>query len=95
LTWHGARVYLNGERLRLHGASLQEDAPGHGDALTPGDENTLIAELKAIGANGVRSQHPLYPGLLEKLDAAGILVWQGIGPVEERTGAAIRTAPAR
>jgi Glycosyl hydrolases family 2, TIM barrel domain/Glycosyl hydrolases family 2, sugar binding domain/Glycosyl hydrolases family 2 len=82
LTWHGARVYLNGERLRLHGASLQEDAAGHGDALTGGDENTLVSELKAIGANAVRSQHPLYPGLLEKLDAAGILVWQGIGPVE-------------
>jgi Glycosyl hydrolases family 2, TIM barrel domain/Glycosyl hydrolases family 2/Glycosyl hydrolases family 2, sugar binding domain len=82
LTWHGARVYLNGERLRLHGASLQEDAAGHGDALTPADEDRLIAELKAIGANAVRSQYPLYPGLLAKLDAAGILVWQGVGPVE-------------
>jgi beta-galactosidase/beta-glucuronidase len=82
LTWRGARVYLNGERLRLHGASLQEDAPGHGDALTPHDQDTSISELKAIGANAVRSQHPLSPGLLEKLDAAGILVWQGIGPVE-------------
>ncbi len=82
LTWHGARVYLNGARLRLHGASLQEDAAGHGDALSGGDEARLVAELKAIGANAVRSQHPLYPGLLEKLDAAGILVWQGIGPVE-------------
>ncbi|HEY3960348.1 MAG TPA: glycoside hydrolase family 2 TIM barrel-domain containing protein [Solirubrobacteraceae bacterium] len=82
LTWHGARAYLNGERLRLHGASLQEDAAGHGDALAPGDESTLVSELRAIGANAVRSQHPLYPGLLEKLDAAGILVWQGIGPVE-------------
>jgi hypothetical protein len=30
----------------------------------------------------VRSQHPLYPELLERLDQAGILVWQGIGPVE-------------
>src|SRR5580692_11120561 len=48
LTWHGARVYLNGQRLRLHGASLQEDAAGHGDALTGDDENTLVAELKAI-----------------------------------------------
>ena len=30
----------------------------------------------------MRSQHPLDPALLERLDAAGILVWQGIGPVE-------------
>jgi hypothetical protein len=82
LTWHGGRAYLNGQRLQLHGASLQEDARGHGDALSSGDEDTLVSELKAIGANTVRSQHPLDPGLLERLDAAGILVWQGIGPVE-------------
>ena len=82
LTWHGGHVYLNGQRLQLHGASIQEDALGHGDALTPGDESTIVTELRAIGANAARTQHPLYPSLLEKLDAAGILVWQGIGPVE-------------
>jgi beta-galactosidase/beta-glucuronidase len=81
-SWHGGRLYLNGQRLRLHGASLQEDALGHGDALTPSDEGRLVGELQAIGANAVRSQHPLDPALLERLDAAGILVWQGIGPVE-------------
>jgi beta-galactosidase/beta-glucuronidase len=82
LSWGAGRVYINGRRLQLHGASLQEDAQGHGDALSPGDEDTLVSELKAIGANAVRSQHPLDSGLLERLDAAGILVWQGIGPVE-------------
>ncbi len=82
LSWHAGRLYLNGRRLLLHGASLQEDALGHGDALTSSDEDTLVAELKAIGANAVRSQHPLDPALLERLDGAGILVWQGIGPVE-------------
>jgi Glycosyl hydrolases family 2, TIM barrel domain/Glycosyl hydrolases family 2/Glycosyl hydrolases family 2, sugar binding domain len=82
LTWHGGRLYLNGQRLQLHGASIQEDALGHGDALTPGDENAIVAEVRAIGANAVRAQHPLYTGLLERLDAAGIMVWQGIGPVE-------------
>jgi beta-galactosidase/beta-glucuronidase len=82
LTWHGGHVYLNGTQLQLHGASIQEDAQGHGDALTPGDEATIVDELKQIGANVVRSQHPLYPSMLERLDEAGILVWQGIGPVE-------------
>jgi beta-galactosidase/beta-glucuronidase len=82
LTWKAGRIYLNGRQLRLHGASIQTDAQGHGDALTPSDENTLVGELKAIGANAVRTQHPLDPALLERLDAAGILVWQGIGPVE-------------
>jgi Glycosyl hydrolases family 2/Glycosyl hydrolases family 2, TIM barrel domain len=82
LTWHGGRVYLNGRRLLLHGATIQEDALGHGDALTPADQDRIVSELKAIGANAARAQHPLDPGLLERLDAAGILVWQGIGPVE-------------
>ena len=82
LTWHDGRMYLNGQRLQLHGATIQEDAQGHGDALTPGDEDRIVAELKAIGANAARAQHPLAAGLLERLDAAGILVWQGIGPVE-------------
>ena len=82
LTWHGGHVYLNGQQLSLHGASIQEDAKGHGDALTPGDQDTIVDELKEIGADVVRSQHPLDPALLERLDEAGILVWQGIGPVE-------------
>jgi hypothetical protein len=82
LTWHGGHVYLNGGQLSLHGASLQEDAKGHGDALSAGDQDELVDELEQIGANVVRSQHPLEPGLLERLDEAGILVWQGIGPVE-------------
>jgi hypothetical protein len=82
LSWHGGHVYLNGQQLTLHGVSIQEDAQGHGDALTPGDDAKIIDELKQVGANVVRSQHPLYPELLERLDEAGILVWQGIGPVE-------------
>jgi len=82
LSWQGGRLYLNGQRLQLHGASIQEDAIGHGDALTPADEEVIVGELRAIGANAARTQHPLDPGLLERLDAAGILVWQGIGPVE-------------
>jgi hypothetical protein len=82
LTWHGGRLFLNGQRLLLHGATIQEDAPAHADALTAGDQEAIVGELKAIGANAARTQHPLDPALLERLDAAGILVWQGIGPVE-------------
>ena len=82
LTWPGGRLYLNGRRLVLHGASIQEDAPGVGDALTPVDQQALVDGLRKIGANATRSQHPLDPGLLERLDAAGILVWQGVGPVD-------------
>jgi beta-galactosidase/beta-glucuronidase len=82
IRWQGGQLLLNGRRLVLHGASLQEDAPGRGDALTPADMDAIVRRLQAIGANATRSQHPLNPALLERLDAAGIFVWQGIGPVD-------------
>jgi hypothetical protein len=82
LSWSGGRLYLNGQRLQLHGATIQEDVYGHGDALTASDDNALASELKRIGANAARAQHPLDPALLERLDAAGLLESQGLGPVE-------------
>ena len=78
----GARLLLNGAPIRLRGASIHEDVFGRGDGLRPADQDRIVAQLKAIDANATRSQHPLDPGLLERLDAAGIMVWQGIGPTD-------------
>jgi hypothetical protein len=78
----GARLVLNGRTLKLRGASIHEDARGRGDALRATDEQALVAELEDLGANATRAQHPLSPSLMEKLDAAGILVWLGVGPVD-------------
>ncbi|HYF26377.1 MAG TPA: glycoside hydrolase family 2 TIM barrel-domain containing protein [Baekduia sp.] len=78
----GSRMLLNGKVLRLHGASIHEDVKGRGDALTPEDMDGIVRGLQAIGANATRSQHPLSPALLERLDAAGITVWLGLGPVD-------------
>jgi len=78
----GDRVLLNGRRLELHGASIHEDARLRGDALTGPDMDRLVAGLEAVGANATRSQHPLHPALLERLDAAGIVLWLGVGPVD-------------
>jgi hypothetical protein len=79
----------------LRGASIQEDAPGHGDALTPADMDRIVARLKRIHANATRAQHPLSPQLLDRLDAAGILVWQGVGPVDSPGNWTERTAHMR
>jgi hypothetical protein len=78
----GGKILLNGERLRLHGASIHEDAEGDGDGLSPADMDGIVDDLKAIGANATRAQHALSPALLERLDRAGIMVWQGVGPVD-------------
>jgi hypothetical protein len=91
----GSRILLNGQRLVLRGASIQEDAPGHGDALTPADMDRIVARLKRIHANATRAQHPLSPQLLDRLDAAGILVWQGVGPVDSPGNWTERTAHMR
>jgi beta-galactosidase/beta-glucuronidase len=93
IRWAGGRLLLNGRPVELRGASLQEDAPGRGDALGSQDMDAIVERLQAIGANATRSQHPLNPALLERLDAAGILVWQGIGPVDS-PGAWTGTTPA-
>jgi hypothetical protein len=79
----GRRLLLNGRPLRLKGAGLPPDAEDHGDALTAADHDRIVAELRAIGANTVRSQLPLSDELLSRLDAAGILVWQQIGPFDK------------
>lgn len=71
---HGV-LYLNGRRLWLHGASISEDMPGHGAALTSSDIDTIVSELKTLGANITRSHFLLPQELLDKLDQAGILVW--------------------
>jgi beta-galactosidase/beta-glucuronidase len=94
LGWAGGRLTLNGRPLVLRGASIHEDAAGRGDALQARDMDAIVARLRAIGANATRAQHPLSPALLERLDAAGILVWEGIGPIDS-PGAWTSTTPAR
>jgi beta-galactosidase/beta-glucuronidase len=94
LRWSGERLYLNGRRLELRGASLQEDAPGIGDALSPQQMDAIVARLKSIGANATRAQHALSEPLLERLDRAGILVWQEVGPFDV-PGRWAATTPAR
>jgi hypothetical protein len=91
----GARLLLNGERLRLHGASIQEDAPGQGDALTGAAMDRIVTRLQRIHANATRAQHPLNPELLDRLDAAGILVWQEVGPVDSPGNWTARTPHMR
>lgn len=71
----GGQLYLNDKPIKMYGAAIQEDFPGHGAALTPADDDQIVAELKELGANATRAHYPLNEDLLSKLDAAGIMVW--------------------
>jgi hypothetical protein len=66
---------LNDRVLDLRGASVQEDIPGRGPALTDADIDNTIDELKALGANVTRAHYLLDQRLLDRLDEEGILVW--------------------
>jgi beta-glucuronidase len=71
---HGI-LYLNGRRLWLHGAAIHEDVPGRGAALSDGDIDTIVSQLRSVGANITRAHYLLSDQLLDALDAAGIMVW--------------------
>jgi hypothetical protein len=66
---------LNGRPLDLRGASIQEDIPGRGPAMTDADIESTVEELKALGANVTRAHYLLDPRLLDRFDKEGILVW--------------------
>jgi beta-galactosidase/beta-glucuronidase len=68
-------LFLNGHRLQLRGASIQEDLPGRGPALRDSDVDTIVGDLTRLGANVTRAQYPLDERVLERLDEEGILVW--------------------
>jgi len=74
---------LNNKPINLRGASIHEDAPGRGPALTGYDMDTTVRELKELGANATRSHYVLSEGLLNRFDKAGILVYNQ-APVWQR-----------
>ena len=68
-------IELNGKAIELRGASIHEDVPGRGPALSDADATRIVDELKAVGANVTRAHYALDPRILDRLDAAGIMVW--------------------
>jgi beta-galactosidase/beta-glucuronidase len=86
-------LYLNNRRIQLRGASIHEDMPGHGAALTPGDMRRIVSDLKELGANVTRAHYLMNDRLLGLFDRAGILVWSQ-APIWQRDhGAALLWSP--
>jgi Glycosyl hydrolases family 2, TIM barrel domain/Glycosyl hydrolases family 2 len=71
----GGRLYLNNRLIKLAGASIHEDMPGRGAALSGRDMDRIVADLEEVGANVTRSHYVLNDRLLARLDRAGIMVW--------------------
>lgn len=77
------RLAINNRAVDMRGTSIHEDLPGSGTALTEAGMNRIVADLKAVGANVTRTHYSLNERLLQKLDRAGILVWNE-APVWQR-----------
>ena len=75
VTVRGGRLYLNDRAVQLSGASIEQDVPGRGPALTLADMRQIVAQLQKLHANVTRAQYPLDPRLLTMLDQAGIMLW--------------------
>jgi beta-galactosidase/beta-glucuronidase len=69
------RLHLNNRPLQLRGASIHEDMPGRGAALTAEELSRIVSDLRALGANVTRAHYLLNERLLDRLDRAGIMVW--------------------
>jgi beta-glucuronidase len=69
---------LNGQPLHLRGASFQEENLARGAALTGSDEDTIAAQLTALGADFTRAHYPPSERLLEAFDRLGIVFWEQI-----------------
>jgi hypothetical protein len=80
-------LWLNNRRIQLRGASIHEDMPGSGAALSAADMDRFVADLKDLGANITRAHYLLNERLLARLDRAGIFVWSQ-APVWQRDSGA-------
>lgn len=83
VTVEDGALLLNNRPINLRGASIHEDAPGRGAALSGYDMDTIVRELKELGANVTRSHYVLSEGLLRRFDRAGIMVYNQ-APVWQR-----------
>jgi len=72
------RLLINGVPTTLRGASVHEEAPGTGGALTTDQIRAEFSQLQQLGATITRSHYPLNPLFLEMADRAGIMVWDEI-----------------
>lgn len=66
---------LNGRPMTLRGASIQEDLPGRGAAMSDADVDRIVADIEGLNADVTRAHYLLDERLLRRFDERGILVW--------------------
>ena len=87
-------LWLNNRRIQFRGASIHEDMPGSGAALTSADMDRIVADLKDLGANITRAHYLLNDRLLSRFDRAGIMVWSQAPIWQRDSGARLLRRPS-
>lgn len=72
------RTLLNGRPITFRGASIHEDHPQIGSALTPRKRRQIIANLLRLNANITRAHYPLHPEFYELADRFGVMIWNQV-----------------
>ncbi|MEA2295228.1 MAG: beta-glucuronidase [Solirubrobacteraceae bacterium] len=85
------RLEFNWKPLALRGASMHEDDPVVGNALSPARRRADIDALLKLGATFTRAHYPLHPQTLELADRFGIAVWDE-APIYQLTPAQLLDA---
>jgi len=88
------RLLLNGKNVFLRGASIHEDDPTTGAALSPTQIRNDVDLLRQLGASMTRAHYPLHPLTLELADRYGILVWSEV-PVYQMSDSLFAKAAVR
>ncbi len=75
-----AGFFLNGERVRLHGANLfHSGRPGKGLAVTDAEIDEDFQIMEAMGATGLRLVHFQHPAhAYDRADRDGVVLWTEI-----------------
>lgn len=68
--------YLNGRKRRIRGVNYHQDREGKGWAVSRADIAADIAEVKALGADGIRTAHYPHAGFTyAQCDERGLMAW--------------------
>ncbi|MGE4427098.1 MAG: glycoside hydrolase family 2 protein, partial [Solirubrobacteraceae bacterium] len=86
----GGRLELNFRPVNLRGVGIHEQHHTRGAAMTDGDQDRLLRQVRALGGLLIRSHYPLHPRIYEEADRLGLLVWAEVPVYQVRSSELVK-----